>query len=279
MWEVSDADFKEITSWGLTENPFKAVSDYSDLKKELRWLNQEHREAWEAYIYARMDYIGDKDFDDYYKNAEKPIDQRRWNYLMNRKAWYIMPLGWDIISSNSCRVVDIGCGDGDTVQRLINFINESWKLKNIENLKIEIVGTDLNFSRIENAKKLVKTINSNIVFEFIQADIISNGLDYENGYFDYAICTGVLEILNDQQCNSFINEMCRLTSKGIYIEDLYEKFPGGYPRDLEVLFKPHKFYEEKIEIVFSEPFSVDKLNDPKKLWPIVVDQNVWMQKH
>ena len=85
---------KEITSWGLTENPFKAVSDYSDLKKELRWLNQEHREAWEAYIYARMDYIGDKDFDDYYKNAEKPIDQRRWNYLMNRKAWYIMPWVW-----------------------------------------------------------------------------------------------------------------------------------------------------------------------------------------
>ena len=37
--------------------------------------------------------------------------------------------------------------------------------------------------------------------------------------------------------------------------------------------------KKKKEIVFSEPFSVDKLNDPKKLWPIVVDQNVWMQKH
>ena len=47
--------------------------------------------------------------------------------------------------------------------------------------------------------------------------------------------------------------MCRLTSKGIYIEDLYEK-SAGYPRDLEQLFKPHKFYEEKKRDCFFRTF-------------------------
>ena len=39
MWDVTEKDFEIIDSWGLGEDPFKAISDYSERKKELRWLN------------------------------------------------------------------------------------------------------------------------------------------------------------------------------------------------------------------------------------------------
>ena len=135
MWEVSDDDFKTISNWGLDQNPFKAVSDFSERKMELRWLNPEHREHYVKYIYDRFGYIGDKNFDDYYKTAKKPIDQKRWEYLMKRKSWFIMPLGWDSIAVNGGNIADFGCGDGDTVQRLIDFVDEYWTEKNIQDKK------------------------------------------------------------------------------------------------------------------------------------------------
>ena len=72
--------------------------------------------------------------------------------------------------------------------------------------------------------------------------------------------------------------MCRLTRLGIYVEDLYERFPGGYPRDLGSALDKYGFSEKNKEVVFTEPFSVDRLSDPKKLWPILLDQNVWLEK-
>lgn len=278
MWNVTEEDFKIIDNWGLKDDPFRAVSEYNDLRKELRWLNKDHRNAWEKYIYARLEYIGNKDFDDYYKKAEKPIDKLRWEFLMKRKAWYIMPLGWDTIAKDSCKVSDLGCGDGDTVQRLIDYIDEYWKKNNINDKKIEIIGIDLNDSRIDNAKKLVESPNSNIKYDFYQADAIEDGLDYENNYFDYSLCTGVLEILDDEQCEKLTSEMCRTTKSGIYVEDLYERFPGGFPRELPELFKTYNFHEKQKKVVFSEPFSLDGLSDPKALWPIFIDQNVWLEK-
>ena len=45
MWTVDKNDFKQIESWGLEEDPFKAISDISEMKKELRWLNPENRNS------------------------------------------------------------------------------------------------------------------------------------------------------------------------------------------------------------------------------------------
>ena len=133
MWEVTDEDFKTIESWGLEQYPFKAVSDFSERKAELRWLNPEHKEQHIKYVNDCLSYIKDKNFDNYYKITKKPIDLKRWEYLMKRKAWYVMPLGWDIITKVGGNVADFGCGDGDTVQRLIDFIDKECKLKNIKN--------------------------------------------------------------------------------------------------------------------------------------------------
>jgi hypothetical protein len=80
----------------------------------------------------------------------------------------------------------------------------------------------------------------------------------------------VLEILADEPAKKMINEICRLASKGIYIEDLADKYPGGFPRfNLDELFKNHNFNIKDHLWVFNVPFSKDKQKDPMKLWPIL----------
>ena len=74
----------------------------------------------------------------------------------------------------------------------------------IKPVKIHIVGIDLNFSRVENAKKLVHTNNENITFEFHQGDFVGDNLNYSENYFDFSLATGVFEILNNNQFESAI---------------------------------------------------------------------------
>lgn len=195
---------------------------------------------------------------------------------MRRKAWFIMPLGWDRIIKDGKTVVDMGCGDGDTVQRFINLTQKIWSEEGITDRCMHVVGIDLNYSRIENAKKHVKSPSPNITVEFLQGDVVGDGLSYDDSHFDYALCTGVLEILDDSQFNKFLNEMCRITNKGIYIEDLFEEFPGEYPRDDFSSHLNERGYKIKDRhVIFSEPFDIQKIRAPKKLWPILLDQNIF----
>ena len=106
---------------------------------------------------------------------------------MLRKAWYIMPLGWDRIVEKGGKIADFGCGDGDTVQRLIDYTEPYWNKNNIKDQKIHITGIDLNYSRIENAKKLVKSNNKNITFEFQQGSFVGEKLKFGEQHFDSAL--------------------------------------------------------------------------------------------
>lgn len=280
MWTVSDKDFDQIKAWGLEENPFAALMDFDQVKVEQRWLNPEQQEAHAKYVSAREDYIKNKDFDNYYREAKKPIDRRRWEYLMKRKAWFITPLGWNKIAETGGKVVDLGCGDGDVVQRLANFVSDHWESQGITNKKLTIVGIDLNHSRVENANTLVKSPSEKITIEFVQGDAIGSPLKYDEGYFDFGLICGVLEILDDKQCTKFLNEATRIIKSGVYIEDLFERFPGGFPRDyLGKLLLERGFVVHEKAVVLSEPFSRDKLQDPKKLWPVLLDQNLWAERH
>lgn len=279
MWEVKDDDFKAVTNWGLEDDEFKAVEDFSERKLEFRWLNPEHREQYIKYIDDCLRYIKDKNFDNYYKTTTKLIDQRRWEYLMKRKAWYIMPLGWDVIAKDGGKVADFGCGDGDTVQRLIDFIEKKCKLKNIQNKKFHIIGLDLNASRIENAKKYVKSNNPNITFEFQTTDISGKGLLYDDDYFDFGIITGVIEYIEDASLDFFLDEICRTVSRGIYFQGTCEKFPGCIPRNnIDELLNKRGFKVKNKHRILSEPFDIDKLQDPMKIWPIILNQNVWSEQ-
>ena len=279
MWYPEDKDFAAIRSWGLESDPFAAVADYSEMKSELRWLNADNRRVYVDYVKRRLEYIAGKNFDAYYKQARKPIDRRRWEYLMRRKAWFIMPLGWERIADAGGTVIDLGCGDGDTAQRLADFVWARWTATGAQGRKLHILGIDLNQSRVDNAKELVQSPSPDITFEFRQGDLMS-GLDCPDAAYDWGLITGVLEILEDDLCETFISESSRVVERGIYVEDLFEEFPGGYPRaNLGELFERHGFVQKQRHVVLSEPFQVDRLSDPMRLWPMLLDQNLWLERN
>lgn len=219
-----------------------------------------------------------KSVDEYYKDKVTPIDRKKWEYLSARKAWYVMPLGWENIAINGGNVVDIGTGDGDVVQRLINYVNKFWQKNNITNKNLHILGLDFISLRIENANRLVTSSNKNITFEFKKADL-NQKQKYDDYYFDYALSTSVIETIAPEYYQNFIKEMTRLVSKGIYIADIMENFPGGYPRDnLNKDFLELGFRTLKREIVLSEPFDKNGFKNKVKIWPCTLMQNLWLEK-
>lgn len=275
MWVPEKKDFEIIKAWGLDKDPFKAISDYSEEKSKLRWKNPEHIEAHAKYTNIRHDMCK-YGFQHYYTNANRPLTKDRWEYNMIRKEWGIMPLGWDEIAKNATTVADFGCGDGDTVQRLANFIDSYWKNNSIKPRRMKIYGFDLGSDRIENAEKFVHTSNEYVSISFHQANIIEDGLTHDKQYFDYGIVTGVIEILEEPEFNKFMDRICYYTKKGIFLTDLLDKFPGGYPRpDLNIDFQKRNFRIDKRYVVFSEPFNRFVLQEPKKIFPILEKQNIW----
>tara|TARA_B100001540_G_C15812265_1_gene645187 strand:- start:16 stop:864 length:849 start_codon:yes stop_codon:yes gene_type:complete len=278
MWEVNKKDLEILKELRLDENPFRAVKEYSPLMSEIRWELPEQQELYKSYTKKR-EVIENKDVDNYYKEKVMPIDKKKWEYLMARKAWYVMPLGWNNIALNGGKVVDIGTGDGDVVQRLIYFVNTFWQKNNISNKNLHIIGLDLNSLRIKNANRLVSSPNKNITFEFKEADL-NKKQKYDNYYFDFALSTSVIEIISPEYYQDFIKEITRLVSKGIYIADIFEKFPGGYPRDkLSKDFLDLGFKTLKREVVLSEPFDKNGFKNKIKIWPSILIQNLWLEKN
>jgi SAM-dependent methyltransferase len=271
MFDPQEKDFEAIEAWGLKANPLRAIEDYSPLKAELRWLNPYHREAHDAYYSKREAYIEQKNFDHYYKKTEKPIDRRRWEYLKARKAWYILPLEWERFADREVtRILDLGCGDGDVTQRLADYVADCWQKQGHEGHKIDIYGYDLNESRVRNAKQHCRSPHPYIRFHFEACDAIGKGISHPERFFDYAVTTGVFEILEDVAADQFMAEMCRVTGKGIYVEDLADRYPGGYPRDtFEEMFRKCGFALARKQWVLSEPFSLEGAADPMQLWPIL----------
>lgn len=274
MWKPEPSDFEVIKSWGLEQNPFAGPKKFDISEFGKRWRVPGQIEAYEKYVQTRKHYISGQNFQKYYLSTEKPIDRLRWDYLRLRKAYYITPLGWEDIfkSSKNLRILDLGCGDGDVIQNFMEFA--SIKLGNeLEKYQIKIIGADLSESRLLNAKKLVNNFGNNIEITFVKVDL-SYGIPFDDGYFDAVLCTGVLEILEQDLFLETIDEICRISRKYIYIEDLFEKFPGGYPRtDQGRYFMAKSFVENKYILTFTEPISENGLSDPMKIWPIMAVQN------
>ena len=274
-WTPTEKDFENVRKWGHIEDPFAAVKDFSFTKLERRWLNPEQETSFAAYVEARNSYIGDANFDEYYRVAEKPIDRLRWEYLKLRKSWFQMPLGWDNIAKNGGTVFDLGCGDGDTSQLLIDYVVKYWKDHSIEDKELVVKGFDLNPSRIRNSTELVSTEDSRVSVEFSVADLTTPLLESKA---DYAIICGVLEILEPDVMVGFLDQVCDSVTKGIYIEDLFEQFPGGYPNDkIGRSFASRGFQTIERQVIMTEPYNEEHLMDPMKIWPNHIDQNLWLE--
>lgn len=187
-----------------------------------------------------------------------------------------MPLGWKKIAKDGINILDIGCGDGDITQNLIDFISNNTKRKT----QINIYGIDINASRINNCKKLVKSKLKNIKLNFFVDDLTKkNYSKFKKNFFDYCICSGVLEILSETKLHIFLKNLSKVVKKGIYIEDVAETFPGGWPRhNLGYYLLKYDFKIKERHLIFTEPFKKNKLSDPKKIWPAVLLQNIWAEK-
>ncbi|NBO18163.1 MAG: class I SAM-dependent methyltransferase [Proteobacteria bacterium] len=274
MFDPKEKDFAAIDAWGLEKDPLRAISDFRKEQLELRWSNSYQKKAHEVYYQKRLDYIQKKNFDHYYKTAEKPIDRHRWEYLKNRKAWYIAPLEWDRFAAPDVkRVLDLGCGDGDVTQRIADYIARVWREKDYAGHAIEITGYDLNPSRVKNAKEHCRSPHPLITFRFDVCDVVGKGIPDADKHFDYATSTGVFEILEDEPAHKFMAELCRVTAKGVYVEDLADEYPGGYPReDFESLFNTYGYTLLRDHYVLTEPFRQEGSADPMELWPVQKDR-------
>ena len=280
MIKYSKKDINKIKKWGMKINPLVAINDFSNLKAEKRWENKEHLKTYNKYWLRRKRWTNNKNFESYYKKALKPIDRKTWEYLKLRKSYFIMPLGWENIAKNGGNVLDVGCGDGDVTQNLIDYIISYRKRNKLKGKKINIYGLDINKSRIENCKKLVKSKSNKIKTIFLVDNIVKRKFNrFKKNFFNYCLCAGVLEILSKKNLAIFLNRISKIVSKGIYIEDVFETFPGGWPRDnLGYHLLKKNFHVKKRHVIFSEPFNKSKLTNPKKIWPIFIDQNIWAEK-
>jgi SAM-dependent methyltransferase len=268
----TDEDFRQLSEWGLIADPFAAVADYSDAKREARWDNDRHCREHEAYETAREE--GDSGVSqEYYRSMERPIDRRKWEYLKRRKAWYIPPIGWGRFAApETARILDLGCGDGDVTQRIADFVAGRWRQSGYDGAPLEIVGVDLNESRIRNARKLTNSPHSKITLSFQTGDV-TRGLDFENEYFDHVISTGVIEVFEGSLFEQFLDEVYRLTWDSLYLQDVLDEFPGSHVRpELDERLESAGFRIDRQEKVLQEPFVESGTKDPLHIWPMLLNQ-------
>ena len=272
------SDMEILKKWPMTTDPFASVQDYSYMKELLRWFRPAHRKAHREYWKRRADWIGRKNFENYFATADRTIERGKWEYLRLRKSWYQIPLHWESFAGEDCKcILDLGCGDGDLTQTLADYIANTWK-KTGKGHQLTIVGIDLGPTRIANAKKHCKASDPRISMEFHVGDA-TKPLPYADRHFDYSLNSGVFEILEDDSALKFAAELCRVTRKGIYTEDLADRYPGGYPReDLNVLFNPAGFTVTDRRVVLTEPWSTSVNPVPCKIWPSLRDQLVWCER-
>ena len=106
-----------------------------------------------------------------------------------------------------------------------------------------------------------------------------NILSLKKKKFDYCLCTAVFEMLDDKQFNSILNRLTKIISKGIYIQELIEKFPGGFPREnFNIHLVKRGFIIKKKYKIFSEPFNKKKLFKPS-ISAILIHQNIYAEKN
>lgn len=101
------------------------------------------------------------------------------------------------------RVLDIGCGNGYMLFRLVDRYSE-------------LYGIDIAPSRLEEARKTVAEKYSNLSkrFYFYEGNL-DKGIDFESGFFDTIICLAILEHVYDIYL--LVKELYRVSKPGGYV--------------------------------------------------------------
>lgn len=265
-------EFQALDQWGLIERPLAAIDDYSPERAAKRTENDRHVRAKRAYEADQSDDFLE-DTQAYYRAMDRPIDRTKWAYLKRRKAWFQPPLGWGRFASpGTSRLLDLGCGDGDQTQRVAEFVAGRWQAAGYDGFPLEIVGIDLNDSRVENAQRHTDSPHEKITLRFEQGDAVE-GLAYESDFFDHTLAMGLFEVLDEGRIDPVLDEVARLTAHGLYVRDILEEYSGLYARpELADRLVDRGFELRESERVFEEPFTESGTLDPLEIWPMNVHQ-------
>jgi methionine biosynthesis protein MetW len=135
---------------------------------------------------------------------QKLIVQKKLQFLGLRKILK----RWDInaytivhkLTPKGKRVLDIGCGNGYMLFRLVDKYTE-------------LYGIDIAPSRLEEAKKTIAEKYSDLPnrFHFCEANL-DKGIDFENSFFDTIICIATLEHVYDIYL--LVKEIYRMLNQG-----------------------------------------------------------------
>jgi len=265
-------DFRELEAWGLVERPMAAVEEFSAEKERRRSENERHRRKRREQA-EEVDEAFLEDAGAYYRSMDRPIDRTKWAYLKRRKAWFHPPVEWGRFAApGTARVLDLGCGDGDQTERVAEFVAGRWTAAGYDGFPMEVVGVDLSESRVENARRHARSPHEHLTLRFEVGDAVA-GLDYGDDHFDYTLAMGLLEVLEEADAERVLDEIARLTAKGVYVRDVLDPMPGIHPRsDLPERLAERGFEPVERHRVLEEPFVEEGTRDPMDLWPMNLNQ-------
>lgn len=113
-------------------------------------------------------------------------------------------------SSELLRVVDVGCGDGDTLRRI-----GAWAVK--RGVPVALTGIDVNPDAIRAAREATPPMQQ---IEWIVGDALSHAA---NGDIDVVICSLLAHHLTDSQIVQFLRWAERTARWGWFVNDLHRK--------------------------------------------------------
>lgn len=113
-------------------------------------------------------------------------------------------------SGRPLRVVDVGCGYGDTLRHI-----DAWAAK--RGIAVSLTGIDLNPDAIRAAKQATQPVQQ---IEWIVGDAFSSSL---TGNIDVVICSLLTHHLTDPQIVQFLRWMEQTARLGWFINDLHRQ--------------------------------------------------------
>ena len=113
-------------------------------------------------------------------------------------------------SSEPLRVVDVGCGDGDTLRRI-----DAWAAK--RGVPVALTGIDVNSDAIRTAREATPPMQQ---IEWIVGDALSHAA---TGDIDVVICSLLTHHLTDSQIVQFLQWAERTARCGWFVNDLHRK--------------------------------------------------------
>ncbi len=114
------------------------------------------------------------------------------------------------VSARPLRVVDVGCGYGDTLRRI-----DGWAQK--RGIPVALTGIDLNPDAIRAAKEATPPGQK---IEWVVGDALA---DAATGEIDVVVCSLLTHHLTDPEVVQFVRWMERTTRLGWFINDLHRQ--------------------------------------------------------